>query len=360
MTLSPMATAVVFSCAVHVGALAVFAHTNRLPEFTKEIVFASTLQATLIQHTRVAGETIEPSVAAIETVEVKQLDKASKMNERLHDLTQQVDELQKRLALQQTQQLALRNNLDNETARTSLLQETQRDLRDQFASLQSINRLQTKEIATLQNQTAVAVQQSQAILHQYETLRQAQHKAEDKHTQLRAETGNARIQHAQASSLLQLREDQLAQAHQEVKSLQQSSLELKARNRTLTTDFSVVKVRHEALSGQNNNLRRNLETANQRNTVLSAEQLVLTKNNLKLKEVLDQAQKSEITASTQLQQSSRTINTLSAAIEHMQSEQVTLKEKLDTLGQLNRHLEDKLVTKNSAINTTSLEHERLG
>jgi small-conductance mechanosensitive channel len=57
-----------------------------------------------------------------------------------------------------------------------------------------------------------------------------------------------------------------------------------------------------------------------------------------------------------MQQSSNTINTLSVAIEHMQSEQVTLKNQLDTLGQLNRHLEDKLITRNSAINTIRNEH----
>ncbi len=85
MTLSPMATAAVFSCVVHVGVLAVFAHTNRPPELTEEIVFASTLQATLIQQTRDAGETIEPSEATIETVETEQMDKTSKMNKHVHE-----------------------------------------------------------------------------------------------------------------------------------------------------------------------------------------------------------------------------------------------------------------------------------
>ena len=356
MNLSPIATATVFSCAVHIGALAVFAHTNRPPELTKEIVFSSTLQATLIQETQDAGETIEPSVSAIETVETKQIDKASQMNERLQDLLQQATELQKRVALQQTQQLALRNNLDRETAQNNLLRETQRSLRDQLTSLQATNRLQTESIAALEGQTALAVNQSQVLLQQHETLRQTQYKTEDARAQLQTETASARIQHAQASSLLKLREDQLAQSHQDVKSLQQSNSELVDRNQTLATDFSRIEIKHNALSGQNNNLRQHLETANQKNSILSAEQQVLTENYLRLKEVHDQAQNSEISALTQLQQSSNTINTLSVAIEHMQSEQVTLKNQLDTLGQLNRHLEDKLITRNSAINTIRNEH----
>jgi len=356
MNLSPIATATVFSCAVHIGTLAVVAHTNRPPELTKEIVFSSTLQATLIQETQDAGETIEPSVSAIETVETKQIDKASQMNERLQDLLQQATELQKRVALQQTQQLALRNNLDRETAQNNLLRETQRSLRDQLTSLQSTNRLQTESIAALEGKTALAVKQSQVLLQQHETLRQTQYKTEDARTQLQTETASARIQHAQASSLLKLREDQLAQSHQDVKSLQQSNSELVDRNQTLATDFSRIEIKHNALSGQNNNLRQHLETANQKNTILSAEQQVLTENYLRLKEVRDQAQNSEISALTQLQQSSNTINTLSVAIEHMQSEQVTLKNQLDTIGQLNRHLEDKLITRNSAINTIRNEH----
>ena len=356
MNLSPIATATVFSCAVHIGTLAVVAHTNRPLELTKEIAFSSTLQATLIQETQVAGETIESSVAAIETVETKQIAKASQMNERLQDLLQQANELQKRLALQQTQQLALRNNLDSETAQNSLLRETQRSLRDQFTSLQSANQLQTETIAALEGQTALAVKQSQVLLQQHETLRQTQYKTEDARTQLQTETASARIQYAQASSLLKLREDQLAQSHQDVKSLQQSNSELVDRNQTLATDFSRIEIKHNALSGQNNNLRQHLDAANQKNTILSAEQQVLTENYLRLKEVLDWAQNSEISALTQLQQSSNTINTLSVAIEHMQSEQVTLKNQLDTLGQLNRHLEDKLITRNSAINTIRNEH----
>ena len=278
MNLSPIATATVFSCAVHIGALAVFAHTNRPPELTKEIVFSSTLQATLIQETQDAGETVEPSVSAIETVETKQIDKASQMNERLQDLLQQATELQKRVALQQTQQLALRNNLDRETAQNNLLRETQRSLRDQLTSLQATNRLQTESIAALEGQTALAVNQSQVLLQQHETLRQTQYETEDARAQLQTETASARIQHAQASSLLKLREDQLAQSHQDVKSLQQSNSELVDRNQTLATDFSRIEIKHNALSGQNNNLRQHLETANQKNSILSAEQQVLTEN----------------------------------------------------------------------------------
>ena len=85
MNLSPIATAAVFSCAVHVGALAVFVHTNRSPELAEEIVFSSTLQATLIQETQDAGETIEPS-AVIDAVETKQMDKTSKLSKHDHEL----------------------------------------------------------------------------------------------------------------------------------------------------------------------------------------------------------------------------------------------------------------------------------
>jgi len=83
MNLSPIGTAAVFSCAVHVGALAVFAHTNRPPEFAEEIVFSSTLQATLIHETQDAGETIEPS-AAIDTVETKQMDNTNNLSDHVH------------------------------------------------------------------------------------------------------------------------------------------------------------------------------------------------------------------------------------------------------------------------------------
>mgnify|MGYP001384713296 CR=1 FL=1 len=97
MNLSPIATATIFSCAVHIAALAVFAHTNRPPELTEEIVFSSTLQATLIQEAQSAGETTEPSVAATETVKTKPMDNASKLNKHVDELitttTQERDQL---------------------------------------------------------------------------------------------------------------------------------------------------------------------------------------------------------------------------------------------------------------------------
>ena len=111
MNLSSISKAVLLSCAAHIGAFAVFAHTKHPTVPTNEIVFSSALQARLIQETQDAGETIEPSVAATETIENKQLNKASNANERLQDLIQQVDTLQKRLALEHTQQLALRLSL---------------------------------------------------------------------------------------------------------------------------------------------------------------------------------------------------------------------------------------------------------
>ena len=83
MNLPSIGKAAVFSCAVHVGALAVFAHTNRPPEFAEEIVFSSTLQATLIHETQDAGETIEPS-ATIDTVEAKQMDNTNKLSDHVH------------------------------------------------------------------------------------------------------------------------------------------------------------------------------------------------------------------------------------------------------------------------------------
>ena len=125
-------------------------------------------------------------------------------NEILQDLIQQVDTLQKRLALEHTQQLALRNKLDSEKTWNNRLQEAQQSLRDQFASLQSINRLQTQKIATLEDQTSLVVQKSQALNQQHETLLQVQHKAEDTNSHLQTKSTRARFQHAQASSLLKL------------------------------------------------------------------------------------------------------------------------------------------------------------
>ena len=91
-------------------------------------------------------------------------EKRSRGGRRLQDLPQQATELKKRVSLQQTQQLALRNNLDRETAQNNLLRETQRTLRDQLTSLQATNRLQTESIAALEGQTALAVNQSQVCL----------------------------------------------------------------------------------------------------------------------------------------------------------------------------------------------------
>ena len=123
MNLSPIYTAVVLSCVAHIGAFAVLTNTKPPLVPTNEIVFSSALQARLIQETQDAGETIQPSVAAIEATENKQTNKASKANKHLQDMIQQVDILQKRLVLGHTQQLDLRNKLDNEKARNSRLQE---------------------------------------------------------------------------------------------------------------------------------------------------------------------------------------------------------------------------------------------
>ncbi|GIT48326.1 MAG: hypothetical protein Ct9H300mP14_02540 [Gammaproteobacteria bacterium] len=81
MNLSPIATAAVFSCAVHVGALAVFAHTNRPPELLRKSSFPQP-QATLIQETQDAGETIEPS-AVIELL--KQTDGQTLIEKTRHN-----------------------------------------------------------------------------------------------------------------------------------------------------------------------------------------------------------------------------------------------------------------------------------
>ena len=184
MNLSSISTAVALSCAAHIGAFAVFAHTKHPPAPNNPIIFSTTLQATLIQETQDAGETIEPSVAAIDATENKQTTKASKGDKRIQNLIQQVDTLQKRLTLEHTQQLALRNKLDSEKAQNIRLLQAQQSLRDQLASLQSINRLRAQKIVTLEDQTALAVQQSQALLQQHETDLQVQHRAEKTHFQL--------------------------------------------------------------------------------------------------------------------------------------------------------------------------------
>ena len=356
MNLSPIYTAVVLSCVAHIGAFAVLTNTNPPLVPTNEIVFSSALQARLIQETQDAGETIQPSVAAIEATENKETNKASKANKRLQDMVQQVDILQKRLVVEHTQQLTLRNKLDNEKARNSRLQEAQQSLRDQFASLQSINRLQTQKIATLENQTALAVQQSQALLQKRATVLQEQHKVEEIISQLQTKSTNARFQHAQASSLLRLRKNQLAETHQSLKSLRQSNSTLVKQNLSLTTELSVFEVKHDALSSQTNDLSQHLETVNRENIRLSTEQEVLTERYLKLNEALDQSKMSQTSVLSELHQSDKMINTLSSRIEHMQSKYATLKDKLETLEQLNHHLENRLVTKSSVINTLRNDH----
>ena len=356
MNLSPIYTAVVLSCVAHIGAFAVLTNTNPPLVPTNEIVFSSALQARLIQETQDAGETIQPSVAAIEATENKETNKASKANKRLQDMIQQVDILQKRLVVEHTQQLTLRNKLDNEKARNSRLQEAQQSLRDQFASLQSINRLQTQKIATLENQTALAVQQSQALLQKRATVLQEQHKVEEIISQLQTKSTNARFQHAQASSLLRLRKNQLAETHQSLKSLRQSNSTLVKQNLSLTTELSVFEVKHDALSSQTNDLSQHLETVNRENIRLTTEQEVLTERYLKLNEALDQSKMSQTSVLSELHQSDKMINTLSSRIEHMQSKYATLKDKLETLEQLNHHLENRLVTKSSVINTLRNDH----
>ena len=356
MNLSPIYTAVVLSCVAHIGAFAVLTNTNPPLVPTNEIVFSSALQARLIQETQDAGETIQPSVAAIEATENKETNKASKANKRLQDMIQQVDILQKRLVVEHTQQLTLRNKLDNEKARNSRLQEAQQSLRDQFASLQSINRLQTQKIATLENQTALAVQQSQALLQKRATVLQEQHKVEEIISQLQTKSTNARFQHAQASSLLRLRKNQLAETHQSLKSLRQSNSTLVKQNLSLTTELSVFEVKHDALSSQINDLSQHLETVNRENIRLTTEQEVLTERYLKLNEALDQSKMSQTSVLSELHQSDKMINTLSSRIEHMQSKYATLKDKLETLEQLNHHLENRLVTKSSVINTLRNDH----
>ena len=148
----------------------------------------------------------------------------------------------------------------------------------------------------------------------------------------------------------------MAETHQSLKSQQQSNSALAKQNQSLTTELSVLELKHDALSNQNNNLRQHLETVTQKNKILSTEQEALTKRYIDLNKALDQSQISKKSVSTQLQQSDDFINTLSARIEHMQSKQVTLKDKLDMLEQLNGHLENKLVTKSSVINTLRNDH----
>ena len=166
VTLSPIATAAVFSCVVHVGVLAVFAHTSRHPELTEEIVFSSTLHATLIQETRDAGETIEPSVAAIEAIETKQMDKASKLNKHVHELittvTQERDQLKiAAKALQASLAHAVRGNQSMAEDRVELRTEN-RILKQQLNQLTPLNEELDQVVSEQRVQTAKPQSDSQA------------------------------------------------------------------------------------------------------------------------------------------------------------------------------------------------------
>ena len=165
MNLSPIATATVFSCAVHIGALAVFAHTNRPPELTKEIVFSSTLQATLIQETQDAGETIEPSVSAIETVETKPMDKASKLSKHVDELitttTQERDQLKiATKALQTSLARAARDNQSLAKSRVELRTQN-RLLKQQLTQLTAINQELDQVISKQPTRTEIPRPESQ-------------------------------------------------------------------------------------------------------------------------------------------------------------------------------------------------------
>jgi protein TonB len=188
MNLSPIATAAVFSCAVHVGALAVFAHTHRPPELAEEIVFSSTLQATLIQETQDAGETIEPS-AAIDTVETKPMDKTSKLSKHDHELittaAQERDQLKiATKALQTSLARAARDNQSLADDRVELRTEN-RLLKQQLTQLTAINKESDQVIAEQPTRTEKPLSDSQAA----STLptQQASRSAPD--------TGNAAVNH---------------------------------------------------------------------------------------------------------------------------------------------------------------------
>jgi len=188
MNLSPIATAAVFSCAVHIGALAVFAHTHRPPELAEEIVFSSTLQATLIQETQDAGETIEPS-AAIDTGETKQMDKTSKLSKHDHELittaAQERDQLKiATKALQTSLARAARDNQSLADDRIELRTEN-RLLKQQLTQLTAINKESDRVIAEQPTRTEKPLSDSQAA----STLptQQASRSAPD--------TGNAAVNH---------------------------------------------------------------------------------------------------------------------------------------------------------------------
>ena len=188
MNLSPIATAAVFSCAVHIGALAVFSHTHPPPELAEEIVFSSTLQATLIQETQDAGETIAPS-AAIDTVETKPMDKTSKLSKHVHELittaTQERDQLKiATKALQTSLARAARDNQSLADDRVELRTEN-RLLKQQLTQLTAINKESDQVIAEQPTRTEKPLSDSQAA----STLptQQASRSAPD--------TGNAAVNH---------------------------------------------------------------------------------------------------------------------------------------------------------------------
>ena len=188
MNLSPIATAAVFSCAVHVGALAVFAHTHRPLELAEEIVFSSTLQATLIQETQDAGETIAPS-AAIDTVETKPMDKTSKLSKHVHELittaTQERDQLKiATKALQTSLARAARDNQSLADDRVELRTEN-RALKQQLTQLTAISKKLDRVIVEQPTRTEKPLSDSQAA----STLptQQASRSAPD--------TGNAAVNH---------------------------------------------------------------------------------------------------------------------------------------------------------------------
>ena len=188
MNLSPIATAAVFSCAVHVGALAVFAHTHRPPELAEEIVFSSTLQATLIQETQDAGETIAPS-AAIDTVETKPMDKTSKLSKHDHELittaAQERDQLKiATKALQTSLARAARDNQSLADDRIELRTEN-RALKQQLTQLTAISKKLDRVIVEQPTRTEKPLSDSKAA----STLptQQASRSAPD--------TGNAAVNH---------------------------------------------------------------------------------------------------------------------------------------------------------------------
>lgn len=188
MNLSPIATAAVFSCAVHIGALAVFTHTNRPPELAEEIVFSSTLQATLIQETQVAGETIEPS-AAIDTVETKPMDKTNNLSNHVHQLittaAQERDQLKiATKALQTSLARAARDNQSLVKGRVELRTQN-RLLKQQLTQLTAINEELDQVISKRPTRTEIPRPESQTA----STLstQQASRSA--------ADTGNAAVNH---------------------------------------------------------------------------------------------------------------------------------------------------------------------